>query len=88
MVNLLAVVRDDDPVADRDLGTDIAHPDRLVGAAGLRHRANRRAPAAVDARNTRRLTGGAQVLPAPIKRFGPAQRTELRVDGHTAKVPR
>ena len=76
-----SVDRDGDPVADGDVGTEVADPARLaVIVAG-----QQRAPPTIDARHSSRRSRGAERAPSVVPFGVPAERRQLL---HRFTLPR
>ena len=86
VVDPLAVVGRDDPVADSDVGTDVADPPDVVriGRVGARED---RAPTAVEAGDAPRRTGCPEVLPVLLEHVVPPQGTQLGGVDHVISLP-
>ena len=73
VLDSFAVVRCDHPVADRDVGADVAHPQRVGHTPRLVDRAHDRAPSAIEPRHTPRRAHSSQFGPRPVEVEGPSE---------------
>ena len=86
MIDPLAVVGRDDPVADGDVGADVADPPD-VGRVGRVGAGEDGAPAPVEPGDAPRRAGRPEVLPVLLERVVPPQGAELGGIDHVISLP-